>query len=392
MTKAPLWTRDFIIVSLLNFLLVLVFYLLVVVMGLYATQVLHATPSQAGLAVGMFVVGILAGRLIVGQYIDRIGRKRSMLLGLFFSIIGCLGYFIEGGILFLIINRFIHGLAVGFAATAASTAVAHIIPISRKGEGIGFYSMSTSLSTAIGPFIGLMMTQQVGFKPVLALCALVSVTSLVVGWLLRVPEAEELPEAAPRQFSIKRLLHPTVVPLCSLMFVLGACYSGVLSYLNAFAVERQLVQAASFFFIVYAVTILLSRPITGRLLDARGANLIMYPALVLMALGFLVLAKAQVGWALLVAGALIGLGFGNIQSCIQAQALKMVAPNQMGLATATFFILMDAGLGFGPYLLGFVIPWTGYAGLYLAIAALTFLTIGVYYAVHGRRPIPVVGN
>ncbi|GAB3103044.1 hypothetical protein GCM10027217_25090 [Pseudomaricurvus hydrocarbonicus] len=94
MTQPQLWTRDFIIVSVLNFLLVLVFYLLVVVIGLYASRELHATASQSGLVVGVFIVGAMVGRLLAGQGLDRIGRKRCMTVGLFLAILTCLLYFL----------------------------------------------------------------------------------------------------------------------------------------------------------------------------------------------------------------------------------------------------------------------------------------------------------
>ncbi len=385
MTQPKLWTKDFIVAALLNFLLVLVFYLLVVVIGHYATTELNATVSQAGLAVGMFVVGVLAGRLAIGQYIDKLGRKRSMTVGLFMSIITCLMYFVEAGITYLIVVRFLHGLAVGFAATATATVVAYLIPTSRRGEGVGYFSMSTSLSTAIGPFIGIFLTQHAHFSAVLVVCSVLSTVSLAVSFLLTVPEASVEDRAkSPRRFSFKQLLEPKAVPLCSLMFFFAAYYSGVLSYLNVYSIERDLVEPASFFFLAYSCSILASRPITGRLIDLHGSNLVMYPAILAMALGFYCLSSATTGALLLTAGALIGFGFGNIQSCMQAVAVKLVDSHRMGLATTTFFIFMDAGLGFGPYLLGFVAPLTGYSNLYLICSVLILINVFFYHWVHGK--------
>ena len=37
-----------------------------------------------------------------------------------------------------------------------------------------------------------------------------------------------------------------------------------------------------------------------------------------------------------------------MQSCTQAIAIKLTPPERMGLATSTFFIFLDAGLGLGP--------------------------------------------
>jgi predicted MFS family arabinose efflux permease len=57
----------------------------------------------------------------------------------------------------------------------------------------------------------------------------------------------------------------------------------------------------------------------------------------------------------------------------------------MGLATSTFFIFLDAGLGFGPYLLGFIIPLTGYSSLYVILGVVVLATIVLYYFLHGKK-------
>jgi MFS family permease len=91
---------------------------------------------------------------------------------------------------------------------------------------------------------------------------------------------------------------------------------------------------------------------------------------------------------LLLAGVLIGLGFGNMQSSTQAVAVKVTPPHRMGLATSTFFIFLDAGLGFGPYILGFIIPLTGYRTLYVILGVVALATIVLYYFLHGKNEKP----
>ena len=80
--QAPLWTRNFILVSAINFQLVLIFYLLVVVIVGYAVAELNATTAHAGLVSGLFIVGTLIGRLLVGQFLEKFGRKTTLILGL----------------------------------------------------------------------------------------------------------------------------------------------------------------------------------------------------------------------------------------------------------------------------------------------------------------------
>ena len=120
-------------------------------------------------------------------------------------------------------------------------------------------------------------------------------------------------------------------------------------------------------------------------MDARGANVVMYPAIFIFAVGLFILSQATSALGLLLAGALIGLGFGNIQSGTQAIAVKAASPGRMGMATSTFFIALDAGLGFGPYFIGLLIPLTGFSTIYLLLAGVVTFTIFLYYMMNGRQ-------
>jgi MFS family permease len=99
----------------------------------------------------------------------------------------------------------------------------------------------------------------------------------------------------------------------------------------------------------------------------------------------LLFSQANHGITLLLAGAIIGLGYGNFISCAQAISIKAIPPHRLGLATATFFVFVDLGFGIGPYLLGSLVPFTGYRGLYLMMAIVILMTIILYHFLHGRK-------
>ena len=384
--RPKLWTKDFIIVSSVNFLLTLIFYLLMVTIAVYAVDKLDASTSQAGLVTGIFIIGTLIGRLFIGRIMDSIGRKRTLFIGLIFFTLTTLLYFVNFGITFLLLNRFIHGIALGVASTATGTIVAQIIPDTRKGEGIGYYSMSATLSTAIGPFIGLYMSQHTSFQMIFSFCLALGVICLITALFLYVPAIETSTKTAGiKGFKLSNFVEPKALPIAFITLAIAFCYSSVLSFINFYAIEINLVNTASFFFVVYAVAVLVSRPFTGRLMDLKGANFIMYPAFLIFGAGMLLLSSADKSITLLLAGFLIGLGFGNMQSCTQAIAVKLTPPHRMGLATSTFFIFLDAGLGFGPYLLGFIIPLTGYSTLYVIMGVVILATTVLYYFLHGKK-------
>ncbi|MFJ7513020.1 MFS transporter [Peribacillus simplex] len=385
-SRPKLWTKDFIIASSINFFLCLVFYLLVVTIGVYAVDEFDASTSQAGLVTGMFIIGSLIGRLFIGRFIESIGRKRTFFIGIIVFILTTLLYFVNFGITFLLINRLLHGIAMGIASTAAGTIVAQIIPTTRKGEGIGYFSMSATVATAIGPLIGLYLSQHTSFQMIFSFCLALGVISLITAFFLYVPKLEVSTKTSEiKGFKISNFVEPKALPIAVITLVVAFCYSSVLSYINFYAIEIDLVNTVSFFFLVYAIAVLVSRPFTGRILDLKGSNFIMYPAFIIFGVGMLILSTASNSFTLLLAGILIGLGFGNMQSSTQAIAVKLTPSHRMGLATSTFFIFLDAGLGFGPYLLGFIIPLTGYPTLYVIMGVVILATSVLYYFLHGKR-------
>ncbi|MEH7382683.1 MFS transporter [Bacillus sp. JJ1533] len=387
MDNQKLWTKDFIIVSSINFFLTFIFYLLVVIIAVYAVDEYHASTSQAGLVTGIFIVGTLIGRLFIGRYIDLIGRKNTLFIGLVLFTITTFLYFVHAGITFLLINRFIHGITLGIASTATGTIVAQIIPPKRRGEGIGYFSMSATLATAIGPFIGLYMSQHTSYQVIFGLCLVIGIIGLLTSFALYVPpiETQTHQNQEKKRFSIANFVEPRALPIAIVTFAISLCYAGVLSFINFYAIEIDLVTSASFFFLVYSIAILISRPFTGRLMDIKGANYVMYPAFFILAIGMFLLSMAHNSMTLLLSGALIGLGFGNMQSCTQAVAIKLTPTHRMGLATSTFYIFLDAGLGFGPYLLGFLVPITGYSKLYSILGIVALSTIILYFLLHGKK-------
>lgn len=385
-SRTRLWTKDFVIVSSINFFITLIFYLLMVTLAIYAVNELDASTSEAGLISGIFIIGTLIGRLFIGRFIDSIGRKKTLFIGLIFFTLTTLLYFVDLGIGFLLVNRLIHGMAMGMASTATGTIVAQIIPATRKGEGIGYYSMSATLATAIGPFIGLYMAQHTSFQVIFSFCLALGVISLITAFFLYVPALKVTAKVTESKgFKLSNFIEPKALPISIITLLLAFCYSSVLSFISFYAIEIDLVNTASFFFVVYAVAVLLSRPFSGPLMDRKGSNFIMYPAFIIFGVGLLLLSMTTNSFTLLAAGFLIGLGFGNMQSSSQAIAVKLTPPHRMGMATSTFFIMLDAGLGFGPYILGFIIPVTGYSTLYVILGAVVILTSVLYYFLHGKK-------
>ena len=387
MNKERLWTKYFIVVSTTNFLIYLVFFLLMVIMASYAVDKYHATTGTGGLVSGIFIIGILIGRLGTGRIIEDVGSRRVLVIGTLLYIITSTLYFAAINLPLLILMRFLHGFAFGVANTATGTIAAQIIPRGRHGEGIGYYSMSQILATALGPYLGIVLSQRVDFKMIFLIASLVAAISFAISFIVSQPSykpPKQVQTKTVKQFQISEFLEFRAIPISIIVLIVGFGYSVVLSFLSLYSRQLCLEEAASFFFLIYAIVVIFSRPFSGRLLDARGANFVVYPCILFFSIGMLVLSQATYGITLLLSGAIIGLGYGNFLSCGQAISVKSTSPNRFGLATATYYMFLDIGFGVGPYLFGSLVPVTGYRGLYFVMAMVILSTTLLYYFLYRK--------
>lgn len=387
MEPTKLWTKDFVIVSAENFFAYFTYYLLIATIEVYAADRFHASPSIAGLAAGIFIIGTLLGRLFAGRSIDQVGRKKMLIIGFVSFLVTTVFYFFINSLAFLILIRILHGAAFGVASTATGTLVADIIPQERRGEGIGYYALSTTVAAAIGPFLGMYVTAHTSFYVNFVLCLGVLLVSFLAAFLLKVPRIELTTSEVKRMkgWTWENFFESKAVPISIVCAIIAFCYSSILSFLTSYSETIQLQGVASFFFIAYAVAILVSRPFTGRWFDQIGENVVMYPTFFLFAAGLFLLGIANQGSVLLLAGVLVGFGYGNFLSNAQAIAIKVSPNHRMGLATSTFFIFADGGVGMGPFILGFLIPAMGFRGLYITMGVVTLGCLFLYYFFHGRK-------
>ena len=427
MNNEKLWTKDFVTVSVINFLVFLTYFLLMVVIASYAVDKFQASTSAAGLVAGIFIIGALAGRLAAGRIIGSMGSRRVLIVGTILFVVTSVSYFAAFNLAVLTIIRLLNGIAFGAASNATGTVVAQILPPSRRGEGIGYYSISAVLAVALGPFVGVLLIRHSDFSLVFLVTSILALIGFAIACMVSEPDSKSaekdqiksvtcsedspkgrqnrLPDKRPENGSladltggreawphwrvqISKYVEFEALPISIIILILGFSYSVVVAFISLYAREIQLEAAASLYFLAYAATVLISRPFSGRLLDTRGTSFVAYPCLFIYAIGMLLFSQASREITLIISGMTIGLGYGNFISCAQAIAIKTVPAHRLGLATSTFFVFVDFGFGIGPYLLGALVPYTGYHGLYLMMVGVILAAAGLFYLLCGKKGQP----
>lgn len=391
--KEKLFNAGFIGITLINFFVYMVYYLLVTIIAFVASDKLHASTSAAGLATGIYIIGTLLARLYFGKTIEMMGRKAVLRWGAIFYLITTILYFWIPGMAVLYIIRFFNGFFYGMVSTATNTIVTAYIPKSRQGEGINYYGLSTALAAALGPFIGSIILHATNFTLTLIVCVILVAIS-TVGALLFPAKNIEITDSmreASKDWSISSLLERRVYVISVVGFFMGLSYAAVVGFLNSYAASGELAEGivvwSSFFFLVYALVVAITRPILGRVFDRYGESSVLYPSYIFLAIGCWVLSLiadinnvAVAGILMLIAGALIGLGYGNFMSNGQAVCLKLVTkPSRVGVALSTYFIGLDLGLGIGPFFHGMLHSAFGtFANVYIVAGCIAILSLVLY--------------
>ncbi|PCF85264.1 MFS transporter [Staphylococcus delphini] len=383
--QEKLWSKDFIFITLTNFLMYMIHYMLIVTVTVFTINEFHTSESIGGLASGIFIIGMLIGRLASGRIVDAIQPKKVLVYGVIFSIVTVALYFVIQTLALLLIVRFIHGIAFGFSSTATGAISSRIVPEACKGEGIGYYALSVTTASAVGPFLGILFNQSFGFRSIFTLGLGVIILAFVLAVALKpLPQVETSMKSTPLK-GIGAFIQKDAMPLSFVLAVIGVAYSSVLSFLSVYTETMDLPTAASIFFIVYAISAFVTRPFTGKIFDQHGHNAMMYPVIIIFAIGLVILSSAQGTWLIALSAIFIGIGYGTIVPSGQAIVVQQAPRHQVGLATSTFYIFLDFGAGFGPFLLGYIISMWGFQTLYVAMAILALIALVLYYVVHGRH-------
>ena len=206
--RPTLWTRQYLLALFGTFsFFACFFYLTTTLPGELVER--GASALEVGLVVGGYSLIPIFLRPFVGRWSDAGKRILLMRVGLLsFAGSFALMIFVED-IWILFALRCVHGISMAAYPTAAGSFVAEIVPTPRRGEGLGFFGLSTSAAQTFFPMLGgILFAFLGGFDAVLIVAVFTAIASFVLTFFKREPAGSGAP--APRM-SLKTLVPPPAV-------------------------------------------------------------------------------------------------------------------------------------------------------------------------------------
>lgn len=381
-----IWTKSFISISLTQFLIFTVFYTLLTTLPIYVIDHLNQTQSNAGLVVTFMLIAAILIRPFSAKIIDTLGKKKSLVLSVTIYAITTFVYMFMDHFTPLLTLRFIHGLSFGVVTTATGAIAANIIPKSRHGAGMGYFAMAMNIAMVVGPFIGLMSLQFITFKSLFIVLSILMVFSVLFSMFVKIDElkVKKDKDIASYKLNLSDLIELKALPVALISGLVGFSYASILSFVPVYAESISLSSAASYFFLVFAVVMIVFRPFLGRMFDERGPRVVLVPSLITFAMGLGLLSFTKTSLVLLVAAGFIGLGYGTLLPGFQTIAVQKAGYHRSSHAISTFFICYDIGIAFGAYVWGLIVAGYGFESMYILSALLVIITVLIFNAYLGR--------
>lgn len=387
MDKPKLWTKDFINITTISFFIFLAFYILLTALPIQLTKEYGGGADQAGLLLTLFLIAAIVTRPFAGKWVSVGSQKKILIYSATAFFIATLFYPLVTNIWTLFILRIIHGITFGVITTVKGTISAEIIPNSRRGEGLSWFSLAMGLAMVIGPVIGLNLANIGAYDTAYILCIIISAVNIFLSMVIHVPGQTQSEQASKtnKRFDLNDLVDKKAAPYALVVFILACAYSGIASFLALYAQEINLVKAASTFFILYAGLMFVFRPFTGVWADRYGVSKIVYPCILLFAIGMIMLSLPQTAVIMIISGAVIGIGYGSVTPILQTQVISSVEKHRVGIANSLFFNSMDLGMAIGAFVLGIAAKSFGFRSVF--ISGIVIIVVGgfAYFALAGRK-------
>ncbi|MDT3698080.1 MAG: MFS transporter [Thermincola sp.] len=316
--------RLYFIINLTVFIDTLLYGIIVPAVPHYA-ETFDISETVVGTIFVAYSAGLLLSSVPVGHLCDRVDRKKILITGAIGLAVTTLIYMVSNSLYLILISRFLQGVASSAAWTAGMALVAEMFPSSSRGKKLGLILSAAGLGTIVGPALGGVLFEFLGYKYPFAIIAIIALAPII---LLGKKNKEFLPEKNDEPDMQSSNLLATLKNrnlLWGAITISSATFGfGVIEPILPLQLEQRFGLTSlgiGFVFGILSLSVTLSQPIMGGLADKFGRKKMMAAGLLATAAVAPFLAYAQ---SLVLIGLIIFL-FGLASGMISAPCLPLMA-------------------------------------------------------------------
>jgi MFS transporter, DHA1 family, tetracycline resistance protein len=326
---------------------------------------------------------------IWGRLSDRIGRRPILLLGLFGSFVSYLVFGLAGSLPLLFLSRMFAGIA-GATVSTAQAFIADTTTPENRAKGMGLVGAAFGLGFIFGPAIGGILSRWGHALPPLFAAALALINFFAAWFFLPESRPAHVPATAKpgsRLASLKNALTRPTLPALLLIYVtVVAAFSGFETTFALFSERRFGFTQESIGYLFAYVGVVLSvvqGGLVGRMVKRFGEQRLVPVALLAMAAGLAMIARATTVFDLFLANGILAIGMGFNSPALTALISRRSDPEDqggiLGVSQGLASLARIAGPAWGGYLFdrwGMTSPYVSSSVLVLVACILSIVGLG----------------
>lgn len=337
-----LFSANYVLLIVVNFFFAISFYALLSTLPKYLKYSLQFNTADIGIIMAAYTISSLLSRPFAGFITDKYNRRLVLTLSLILFSLNFLLYIPASLPWHFTSIRFLHGITWGFLTTATTTIIFEILPVNKRGMGIGLAGFSMTLAMAISPVVAVELEEFLGMNFMLIFSTIIAVISMILSFWITVP----LADVTNKTFRLREMISGKVLPVSFAMFFACISYGSIISFAIVYAATRN-IDDPGIFFIFLATGLMVSRFYSGKLFDKHGPYWIIISGYAFVLAGMVIFSFLNSKELYLSTGALLGLGFGTLMPAMQVMINNLVDNYERGAANSTFLTVFDLGIGLG---------------------------------------------
>lgn len=368
-------------------------YMRIPVVPLFATS-LGADTVQVGIINSSFLFMAGSLSLPLGMLSDKFGRKLLILSGLLIVSISSFLLASADSPMYIATIYLLFGMGLAAFAPTMMSFVADFSPSTHLGRSYGWYTMAVYIGMSLGPAIGGVAAEQLGFRPVFLLSGLMVMAVFAFVFLLLPRARHVLGEKRRRQTSLSALwaLFYNKPLLACWLVTLGSSFVGLgmfVTFVPLHARDQGVnVGGIGIIFAAQSLSNALSRIPFGRLTDSVGSrNTLVVIGLIGYSVSLAGFGIASNAIAFQIAAAFFGLSMGLAFTAIGALIPETVTPEARGLAMGGYNSCIYFGMMLSALIMGEIIDRVGFCNAFMLAAVVNLMFTGTYFLLARRSHI-----
>jgi DHA1 family multidrug resistance protein-like MFS transporter len=335
---------------------------------------------------GSPIPGILVSSL-AGAHTDRVGRRRALELSLIVFATAPFLYLFVTQPWQLLFVRFYHGFATAVFMPVAMASVADRYGPEQRGEKLALFSSATMVGRSSAPILGGTLLFVANFSSVYLACAISGVTALVMSIFIPWGETADKPVQAKYSGSVLSALGAVVrdgrIMVTSSMeglqyYAMGAFEAFLPVYAKSLGMNEVTIGTIMG---VQVVSMLLTKPLLGRLSDRHGREPSIVAGLVAGSIVVFLMPHVEEIWLLGSLSVVFGMTVASVTASTSALVSEIGGKTAHGSSIGVLSSVMDIGHSVGPLATGLIVGAYSYQMGFGVASVMLLLGAAIFSAV-----------